>query len=175
MGTEEQLFRPLAAVILTRMDDPQRFMIAQFNPETAREEQSANYNRLQVPGMSHEILQFTNTSNLVIRLAFFFNATTLAQAEDILASRNFLLSSLVPRISRRGFPGAAPPEILLNWPNTYLIAVRVMSVSTELRRFRFDGRPITFTSDVTFEESRAARITADEVAELGTIRGSRSE
>lgn len=171
MGVAEQLDRPLARVVLTRMDDPQQRMEAQFNPDSVREVLSANYARLEVPGLSHEPLQFRNTRNLVVTMTFFFNADSEEKVEEIDAARRFLLASLVPRIDRRGFPGAAPPDILLSWPNTYQLIFKVISVSNDLRRFRFDGRPITIAADVTFEESRASRITADEVAALGTIRG----
>ncbi len=63
-----------AKVAITKLDDPRRTLIVQFNPTGFEESLQVNYDRLAPIGLSHRVLQYTGTDNHTIRMQLFMHA-----------------------------------------------------------------------------------------------------
>ncbi|WP_415841921.1 peptidoglycan-binding protein, partial [Myxococcus xanthus] len=84
-----------------------------FNPTQLVEKLQVNWNRLAVPGLSHQVLQFQGTSNRQLAGVEFyldaFFATQQADASNIMAFRGFLRALTVPPAGTEGVLATAPP------------------------------------------------------------------
>jgi len=166
----------------------------QFNPPEFSEALSANYARHQVPGLSHEVMNYINTSNNKISLSIYMSSvydwirlhslkmgtgalgTAIGAVEDVDAAgfnltdaKNFIQSLLYPSKSPSG-GWSAPAEILFVWPKV----IRMVCVVTELtfnhQRFSAeDLRTIAMTADVTIEEIVPSQRFSDYVRLKGSF------
>ena len=86
-----------------------------FNPTQLTEKVSVNWNRLSIPGLSHQLLQYQSTGNRQLGgIEFYldrFFAVKQPGNPDILAFRSFLRALTVPPAER-----LAPPRTLVIWP-----------------------------------------------------------
>ncbi len=195
MGIFEQVVRGPEKMIIAKPDDPRRSIEAQFNPTDFTESLVVNYSRQKVPGLSHEVLQYVNTSNLSFNLELFFDARKAVRSsvegtvtggaapgapktgpsEDevnrILEARRFLHSVAYPRRVPQLVVGGGPPRLLFLWPGIIALTTVLTSLSIALEQFAPSGHPIQFRATVTLEEIRDFRLLTDDVFELGTIRG----
>src|SRR5215217_294400 len=105
------------------------------NPTELTEKVAVNWNRLTVPGLSHQVLQFGSSGNRQLSgLELFLDRYLAAeepQAPDILEFRRFLLALTVPPAGAAGAPPAAPPRVLFVWPR--LLTMEAVLASVELR------------------------------------------
>ena len=87
-----------------------------FNPTQLVEKVQVNWNRLAVPGLSHQVLQYQSTGNRELSAVEFYLDRTFAAEQpgdvDIMEFRAFLRALTVP--SRR--PGRAVTKVLYNIP-----------------------------------------------------------
>lgn len=60
---------------LTSLNAFSERLTAQFNPTQLELAIAANYNKVVIPGMSHELLQFSHTSNLSLKFDLYFRVT----------------------------------------------------------------------------------------------------
>lgn len=74
-------------------------LTAQFNPTQLEMAINAVYNKVVIPGMSHELLQFSHTSNLSLKLDLYFRVTDpdpglKTEAEKALGAQQFSTSTV---------------------------------------------------------------------------------
>ena len=163
--------------------DPDRLALAnlvtgdvlelQFNPEELTEKVEAIYARLQVQGMSHELMQYGGTKNLTMECTAKFDAATNYRGGkfDIAWARRFLMSSVYAPKSTASVVGAsAPSSILFMWPNLFTMVTKLTVYSGRLWTFRHDGSLMRWDAKLTFEECRDYRLWAEDVYEQGTQR-----
>lgn len=137
----------------------------QFNPATVRERVAANWKRTEIPGLSHEILFYANTTSheLAFALKFAADSEPLAVAIDDL--KRFMLSLLYPTGE-----GQPPPDVLFTWPNNTLMEGVLSELSITNEAYTPDGRLTEFTADITFVEKRRSQIFGNEVRAQGSQR-----
>ena len=144
---------------------------AQSNPPELEETIDVNWARPAVPGLSHEPLQYSHTSNLKHGLTLTFDALDPTyDPARILLARRFLQSLCVPRQAAQDIGSGAPPRVLFVWPNLISLTCVITSLGFKYSRFRLDGTPTLFTVKVALEEIRDVRLTSEDVLASGTQR-----
>lgn len=138
-----------------------------FNPTQLTEKLQVNWNRLAVPGLSHQVLQFQGTSNRQLSgVAFYLDAFFASQQADtsnIMAFRAFLRALTVPPTGTEGVLATAPPGVLVLWPGVLTVECVVASVEFQYRQLAVDGRVLVYTATVTFEEVLDTRVTSEQL------------
>ncbi|MGE0322245.1 MAG: peptidoglycan-binding protein [Polyangiaceae bacterium] len=140
-----------------------------FNPTELSEKLQVNYNRLQVPGLSHQPLQFQNTSNRQFSGVEFYLDRFFAAEQpgdpDILEFRYFLRAFTVPPEGTEGVVNTAPPRVLFIWPEVLTVEAVIGSVEFRYKQLAVDGTVLVYSADVTFEEILDERVTSEELRE----------
>lgn len=167
--------------------EPQRMSIANlasgesmdvlFNPTELGKSFNVKWNRLEVPGLPHEVLQYKGTSNLRVPLTLVAHAFTQRPnpATVIDEFEKFIMSLGYPSENAQSVASGAPPRCLVIWPGVLVFtAVLTDEVSFKHTQFAPLGGSLRYTASVTFEEIRDARLTSEDVRFFGTLRLSTS-
>src|SRR5215208_4821511 len=97
------------------------------NPPTLTEQRSAQWNRLGVPGLGHQPLQYGGTTNRRIPdVVLILDRRTHPEA-DIEAARRFFDALVAPAGSAAP---SAPPRVLFVWPKLLSLEAVTESVET---------------------------------------------
>ncbi len=139
-----------------------------FNPAQLTEKWQIQWNRLVVPGLSHQPLQFQSTGNRQLaNIEFYldrFFAAENPSAPDILQFREFL-GALTVATGSDGL--SAPPRTLLVWPGFVTVEGVLTEVEFQYRQFALDGSVLVYTATCTLEvvgePARPAETTVEEV------------
>jgi len=118
------------------------------NPAQLTETRSAQWNRLAVPGLGYQPLQYAGTTNRQladVELAF---DRRWAPDADLDVARRFLDMLVAPATTE---VASAPPRLLLVWPK--LLSLEVVAESVELTHeyIASDGTPLAMRAKLTFE------------------------
>lgn len=140
-----------------------------FNPTQLSEKLQVNWNRLAVPGLSHQVLQFQSTANRQLSGVEFYLDRFFAAGQpgdiDILDFRAFLRSLTAPPESTEGVAATAPPRVLFIWPDVVTVECVVGSVEFQYKQLGTDGAVLVYTASVNFEEILDTRVTSEELRE----------
>jgi hypothetical protein len=118
------------------------------NPPVLVEQRAAQWNRLSVPGLGHQPLQYGGTGNRRLAdMELIFDRRTHPYA-DLEAARQFLDALVEP--VRTTMP-AAPPRVLFVWPKLLSLEVITDSVEIVHEHFAVDGSPMAMTATLAFE------------------------
>jgi hypothetical protein len=161
------------------IDRPLDRVEAQFNPERLKETITANWNRFEIPGLSHEPMQYGFTANGRYEFELLFDAGKGAhpikpeavqrnlQARNLLASWKYLRKQDV-----LGNIGDTQ-RLLFIWPN-FISLTCVMSDDTvfEYEMFNSIGQPTSFRVQMKLEEIRDVILYAEDILSLGNQRSS---
>ncbi|WP_428263675.1 peptidoglycan-binding protein [Haliangium sp.] len=147
-----------------------------LNPTELREQVRVNYSRLQVPGLSHEVLQFQSTGNTSLPVEFYvdkFFARTVSveQDPDILDFKRFLQALTVPSGGAQDIAAGGPPRALFVWPGLVSVTCVVTSLEFRYELFGVGGEVLVYRAQATLEEIRDLRVTSEELRTLGSERG----
>jgi hypothetical protein len=143
-----------------------------FNPTQLSEKLDVNWNRLSVPGLSHQVLQFQSTASRQLSGVEFYLDRFFAAEQpgdvDILDFRSFLRALTVPPTGSEGVVATAPPRVLFIWPGVVTIECVVGSIEFQYKQIAVDGAVLVYAASVTFEEILDTRVTSEELrAEVG--------
>ncbi len=141
-----------------------------FNPKQLNRKLAANYARKDVLGNTHSEMEYLNTSNQAIDFDLFYNVETVAHLQQSIDAMNFLESLLYAKESPEGIAEAAPPRVMLVWPNTLAITTRLLGVEFNHQRFNRFGYTIQWTAKCTWEEARVRRLNKADVRAFGSMR-----
>jgi hypothetical protein len=137
-----------------------------FNPTQISEKVQVNWNRVTVPGLSHQLLQFQSTGNRQLSGVEFYLDRFFAKEQsddaDILDFRGFLRALTVPPKGADGVPATAPPRTLFVWPTVLSIETVLTDVEFQYKQFAADATVLVYTATVTFEEVLDARVTSED-------------
>jgi hypothetical protein len=141
-----------------------------LNPTELSEKLQVNWNRLVVPGHSHQVLQFQSTSNTVLSGVEFYLDRFFASAhgnDSVLTEfRGFLRALTVPVARTQSVTETAPPRVLVIWPNVLTVECVVNSVEFQYRQFDVEGRVLVYTATVGFEAVLDVRVTSEALRQL---------
>lgn len=153
-----------------------------FNPEVLNEEINAQWSKLQVIGLDHEVPHYTNTRSLAYNLDFYWSefqyflrqrtrpqgksgstANTKAPTpQNAMAFMNFLRSLCFPTRA-----GLRPPTLQIVWADVFDLIGVVEKVSFSFIRFDVNLAPIVYRATVSFLETRVTRRYSEDVAQYG--------
>jgi hypothetical protein len=140
-----------------------------FNPTQLSEKVQVNWNRLQVPGLSHQVLQFQSTGNRQLSGVEFYLDRLFALQQpgepDILEFRSFIRALTVPPPATQGVIETAPSRALIIWPNVLTVETVVTDVEFQYRQLAVDGTVLVYTATVGFEEILDIRVTSQTLRE----------
>lgn len=140
-----------------------------FNPTQISEKIQVNWNRLSVPGLSHQVLQFQSTGNRQVSGVEFyldrFFASQQPGAPEIMDFRAFIRSLTVPPEGTEGVPETAPPRTLFIWPDVITIETVITDAEFQYRQIAADGKVLVYTATVSFEEILDVRVTSEQLRE----------
>ena len=146
----------------------------QFNPTEIEEQIAVNFARQQVPGLSHEVMQFVNTGNRAFNFELFFQlgSTTISSAGAVNAQGGFhhyvrsrLREFAYPRAAS-GLVNAGPPRALLVFPGFITVQAYLLDLSFKFQRFNVQNQPVAFTASTQWEEVRDTMRLSDEIRGL---------
>jgi hypothetical protein len=162
MTMDQARTRPPRCTLVNLVTDEEMTCLA--NPTEISESVAVTRNRLSVPGLSHQLLQYVSTGNRQIPgVEFYMDRYLAAEAPldpDILEFRRFLLALTVPPAVDAGAPPAAPPRVLFVWPRFLTLECVVDSVSLKYQRFATDGSVLVYTATITLEQILDVRVTS---------------
>lgn len=149
-----------------------------FNPTYLEETIQANFVRMSVPGLSHERLSYSGTSNKTIPLELFLSQLGIdtkrgeAGSPPYVATtiKNFLESLVYPQGGQDGIDGVThgTPRVLFIWPRMISMVARVTKIQFLHRSFSSrTGATAVLVANLTLEEDRDSRLLMDEVRERG--------
>ncbi len=147
----------------------------QFNPTEIREAISVNFARQQVPGLSHEVMQFVNTGNRTFSVELFFQSGSTTITKALPPSQPFhhfvrsRLRELVYPRAAGGIAEGGPPRALLVFPGFITFTGYLTSLEFNFQRFNSQNQPVAFTASTTWEEVR------DIIRLSGEVRGLKNE
>lgn len=127
-----------------------------FNPPQLLERVQVNWSRLGVLGLSHQVLQYQSTGNRGVGpLDFYldrFFARAIESDADVLAFAEFMRALTVPRAGATDVASAAPPRVLVVWPNVLTVEAVVTELELRFTDFAQDGSVLLYTASCSFEE-----------------------
>lgn len=159
-------------------DAPLRSMSAFLNPASLRQRTQAEWVAIGVPGLSHEVMQYSRTRSIELSFELYWNYEEACRrllerqrdrkevvpgsggrlldfrpglSVDWLTYRDFLLSALYAPER-----GKAPPRVTITWPNVLSLTGAFRSVELEYKEFYQTGIAKVFTAQVEFVEVRTA-------------------
>lgn len=136
-----------------------------FNPTQLVEKVQVNWNRLAVPGLSHQVLQYQSTGNRELSGVEFYLDRLFAAEQpgnvDIMEFRAFLRALTVPPEATEGVAATAPPRTLFIWPGVLTVEAVLTGVEFQYRQFGVDGRALVYAANVGFEEILDVRVTSE--------------
>lgn len=144
---------------------------APFNPASLAESIAATYARHQIPGLSHQRLQYIGTENKKYRLEFFLsqlrNDEQYPDLRSILTDKQWLESLLFPvEVLDNGHVGS--PRVLFVWPGVARMQGRVTAIEFEHRAFSVQTlRTTVMMASVQLESDRDIRVLSMDVRRQG--------
>jgi hypothetical protein len=124
-------------------------LTAWANPPHLAMERTAHWNRIAIPGLGHQPLQYVGSANRLlsdVELAF---DRRWQPSVNLVEVRAFLDGLVVP--TRLDLP-SAPPRVLLAWPHLLSLEVVVDTVRFEIDQLAAAGGALALRALVTFEE-----------------------
>ncbi|MFH0899380.1 MAG: peptidoglycan-binding protein [Pseudomonadota bacterium] len=167
MGIEQAIARPPRCVLVNVATGESVECL--FNPTQLTEKLQVNWNRLAVPGLSHQVLQFQGTGNRQLTGVEFYLDRLFAAEQpgdpDIMGFRRFLRSLTVPPGDTEGVIVTAPARALFVWPGVLSVEAVLTEVEFQYRQFGVDGRVLVYAATCSFEEILDVRISSEELQE----------
>ena len=158
-------------VQLIRVDKPKDRIVALFNPNELTETFGAEWTRIKVQGLSHQVKQFGNSKDRTFKVSFAFvvmsfGRPALLQLKD---ARQKLLSWSRPRNVQSTISAGGAPRVLFLWPNFLTVQVVVDSVTWKYTRFNSAMEPVEAAVELGLEEIRDGLITADDLEDPNAL------
>ena len=133
-----------------------------WNPTEFEEGVAAEYSRQMIPGLSHKRSQFLSTTNREINFTLVLDGLVHGGPAVVEKVRQFLLSTVYPRSSKRT-EGAGAPKMLLILPGTFRSKGFIDSVKIVHRLYYRDMKIRKFEATIKFMEELDKRTTSQEV------------
>ena len=142
-----------------------------FNPAEIVEQVDVHWARLQVPGLSHQGLQYQGTGNRRLSgLEFYLDRTFAEQLPgdiDIMAFRAFLRALTVPSVRADSVLTGAPPRTLFIWPQVLTIETVLTGLEFRYQQFGVDGRVLVYSAKASVLVGIKSGTNLDAIANQG--------
>jgi hypothetical protein len=150
---------------------------AQFNPDELVETFESKWNNVTIPGLSHELLQFSNSASDKISFKLFFTGMrppgklSYIQGETevmdaIQYARRLLKSWTTPTPNAYNVLGSAPPTLSLIWPQTLSFKCIISKVEFKISNWdksEFERGPSRAEASIEITQINDAHFTSDNI------------
>lgn len=157
----------------------------QFNPVQVEMSLGISWNRLSIPGRSHQEMQYAFTENLKTNFDLGFDSQSARDLEATgpmisagpadrirpeIAIRFFLANHYVEE-SGETIALKAPSDLLLVWPGFFSLIAKPLTAKLSFSMWeRLSGKPRIFVIGLAFESDAKKQIRYDDVLRRGLIR-----
>lgn len=155
---------------MSRPGEDDSSLAVQFNPSEFVEKVEAEYGRLQPLGHPHQVLQYQGTTNWATTMQVFWLVRDEPTMLQLRKARRFLSSLVYPSGSAQSVVTGGPPDVLVVWPNTQSMVVRITGLTFQNHRFSHTGEVIQWTATINYEERRTTRWTSEDARRSGALR-----
>lgn len=157
---------------LTNVVDPRDTIFPQFNPEQIRETLKSQWERITIPGLSHQRLNYISSDNHGFRFKLQYDGTGRDEDTRLLHEdhRRWIQAHFHPRGGADSILGGSAPRLLFIWPNLISMTAIIDSADFTLKRFTSELKLIAWEVSLTLAEIRDVRLTFEEVRAQGTQR-----
>jgi hypothetical protein len=146
--------------------------VFQFNPTTFDEAIRVRYSRINVPGLSHQRLQYDGTDNNKIPLELFMSQLAQDLQQEKGGSRPFIATTRKKFLQSLAYPinaGRPPPQVLFIWPKMVAIVAVMTKIGFAHKRFTSNsGATTELIVRLELEEDRDMAIRMEEVQRQGS-------
>jgi hypothetical protein len=145
-----------------------------INPSIVNERLESEDEDIGSIGLSHQIVQYKSTKNLVLTMDIFISDDAILRRGGdskytLMQMRAWLMSLQYP-VSDRDLGRIGKPRVLFVWPNVWRLMGRVRSVRNTHQQFdNATGRTTRMTCALTFVAESDTRILMSDVQSNGTI------
>lgn len=143
---------------------------AMFNPSNLEEQLTTEWSKLTIPGMSHQVLQYSHTTNEAFTLELFWRATSRDELERIARARRWLKSLMYPPSGAEDVAGGAPPRVLVVWPGMLSMQCVLGQLRFRHEMFNKFARSRVYTASAQCMEIRDVRLTMEDVLDDSSLR-----
>lgn len=167
MAASKRELPPLMYIVNRDAPGDTEKITPQGNPPRLSGEIKAAYNRLKIPGMSHQVKQFSNTEDhKTSPIEFEFYGDTPKERDDI--DRQFAIwqSWMLP-VPADNIRGGSPPRLLFYWPNVMQMQVVITDFKYEIAELTVDGDISWLKITCSFEQISDKRILPADVRAVG--------
>jgi hypothetical protein len=144
----------------------------QFNPTTLEESIRVRYSRINVPGLSHQRLQYDGTANMTIPLELFMSQLAQDLQQNAQGTTPHVAGSRKKFLQALAYPiaiGQAPPQVLFIWPRMVSIVAVVTRITFQHKRFSSRTAATTeLIARLDLEEDRDMAIRMEEIRRQGS-------
>lgn len=157
---------------LTNVLDPRDTIFPQYNPEVLNEELRAQWERIVIPGLSHQRMNYVSTSNHKFKFTLKYDATgrSKEQRELFEDHRRWIHAHFHPRGGSDSILGGSAPRLLFIWPTLVSMTGVLDGASIKLKRFNSELQLVAWEASLELAEIRDVRLTFEEVRSQGTHR-----
>jgi hypothetical protein len=153
-----------------------RTLEAQFMPIGLTEKLSTKYVGWEIPGLSHDVLQWINTKpyELTFDLRFFTDNSPddrIFSLDKISEARRLLLALCLPRKRQQTVKDIAPYRVMVVLPKIISTVCVLEDVSIRHERYNVEGDLVDYTATVKFREILDMRVSAEDTYQHGMLRG----
>lgn len=146
-------------------------MDAQFNPTEFEKTIPVNVQRREVPGLSHQPIQFASTGNMTIPIELYLCVETRAELLYSVQVERFFESLCYPSAGAGDVATGGLPRLLVVWPQNFaFVAMLTSGLRVRTTRFNVFGNGTEKTLSFVCEEARDYRLTSEDVRSNGANR-----
>lgn len=145
---------------------------APLNPSELNESLKANWEELEVLGLSHKVQQYKGTDPHEFSFTVRCDAYTGGQNKrvEVILFRRFLMSLFYSRRGSTDIIGGAPPRFLFIWPSLATMTCVIHSADFKHTAFDSFGGILRYDVDISIKEIRDLRLTSEDVERNGSFR-----
>lgn len=145
-----------------------------FNPTILEETVEARFARISVPGLSHQRLQYSGTSNKKIPLELFLSQMAIDMKRNQVGQEPFVATTIKNFLESLIYPQggdsvqSGTPRVLFIWPRMITMVARVMKIQFLHRQFSVNtGATTILVAKLDLEEDRDIALLMSEVRSGG--------
>lgn len=142
--------KPEKAKIIN-LDDPSDLPIdCLFNPNEYTFSKRNTWKKEPVKGKNVPQLEFVGGDSMTLKMQLFFD--TYATGDDVrkTTDRIWKLMSINEKLTDMTSIKGRPPTVEFHWGSTWSFGAVITDISQKFTMFRYDGKPVRATLDVTF-------------------------
>jgi hypothetical protein len=146
--------KPEKARIINLDDASDQPIECLFNPNEYTFSKRNTWSKGEVKGLDAPPLEFGGGDSMTLKMQLFFD--TYAAGDDVrdITNRIWKLMNINERLTDMTSVKGRPPMVEFQWGTTWSFKAVITDISQKFTLFRYDGKPVRATLDVTFLQAK---------------------